>query len=208
MSKPDTTALALFFDSPADAAAQLGRAVRSGAVADEIGGALGRMPDAGKNAVLAEVATVTAGILDLDLTDIFAQSWGKYEALRDAATASLADPDGEELVELVTHKASFDYEPAVEIHVADFPVATVSVRIEIEATVRGLIAVVRNGRLTAVRAGNAELNGVLSILGQHVTDGATTFDLPAVIRLGAGIPLASRGEGGSPPGSRRHGRSR
>jgi hypothetical protein len=191
MTGTEATLRAFFFTEPAEAGAALGTAVRSGGAADEIGDALGRMPRAAKEAVLAEIGERAADVLDLGLADIFQGVWGKHAALRRAAVTTLAHPDTEELVELATYNVSFDDQPSIEVHIADLPVATVEVRVELEITVRGLVAVVRNGRLTAIRAGSGEVNGTLSIAGQQVTEQQATINLPAAIRLRGGIPLAN-----------------
>jgi hypothetical protein len=180
---------ALFFDSPADAVAAMTRAVRDGAAAGEIRDGLGRMPAAGKNAVLAEVGTVADGILGMDVIDIFEQSWTRFAALRDAAEKSLADPGGEELVEMATRTASFDYQPGVEVHLADLPVATVSLRAVLAFTVRGLIGVVADGALRAVRAGAWECEGTLDVAGRRVAQRQGSVDMPAEIRFRRPVPL-------------------
>ena len=189
MTDTDNSVRSIFFESRADAVTALGAAVRSGAAADRVRGALGRMPEAGKNAVLAEVGEVAAAIMDLDVTDIFGLAWAKHAALRRAAATSLANPDAEELVELVTHSMSFEQQPSVEIHVADLPVATVRLRVQLEILIQGLLAVVKAGRLTAVRAGSGEVTGTLSIEDQQVAQRRLTLNLPRTIRLRDGIAL-------------------
>ncbi|MEU4420907.1 hypothetical protein AB0F81_09785 [Actinoplanes sp. NPDC024001] len=180
---------ALFFDNPGDAAAQLAEALRSGAAAEEIRNGLGRMPAAGKDAVLAEVGTVADGILDMGVIDIFEQSWNRFTSLRDAATRSLTNPGGEELVEMATHSASFDFQPSVEVHLADLPVATVGLHAALGFTMRGLIGVVVDGALVALRAGTWDCDGTLSLAGQQVAHRQGTVDMPTEIRFRRPIPL-------------------
>ena len=180
---------ALFFDSPADAVAALTQAVRSGEAAGEIRGGLGRMPAAGKNAVLAEVGKVADGILDMNVIDIFEQSWNRVAALQDAAETSLSNPGGAELVEMATHTASFDYRPSVEVHLSDLPVATVGLRALLEFTVRGLIGIVVDGALVGVRAGTWEYEGTLTLADQQVAKRRGEIEIAAEIRFHPPIPL-------------------
>ncbi|MFF5291467.1 hypothetical protein [Paractinoplanes globisporus] len=180
---------ALFFDEPAEAVDALTRAVRDGAAADEIRGGLVRMPAAGKNAVLAEVGRVADGILDMNVFDIFEQSWTRFTALRDAAVMSLANPGGEELAEMATHTASFDYRPSVEVQLADLPVASVGLRAKLDFTVRGLIGVVVDGHLVAVRAGTWEFEGTLLLAGQKVAQRQGKVEIGSEIRFRRPIPL-------------------
>ncbi|HEU4348652.1 MAG TPA: hypothetical protein VFR35_12800 [Actinoplanes sp.] len=189
MTGEATSVQSIFFNSPADAVAGLTAAVRSGDAGDAVTGSLGRMPEVAKNAVFTEVGTVAAGILDLDVSDIFTQAWEKSSALRAAAEASMADPDTEEILELATHTMTFAHEPSIEVHVADLPVATIEVQVQMEIKVSGALAVVKGGRMTALRAGSGALTGTLTIAGRQVARREVTLELPLTVNLGEGIPL-------------------
>jgi hypothetical protein len=184
-----TAVYALFFDSPSDAVQALQDAARAGPCAEQIRTALGRMPQTGKDAVLGEVGQVAKEILEMDVSDVFARAWGRHQALRRAAAESLAHPDTEQLVDMVSHSVTIDHKPAVEIHLADLPVARVAIAVHLEVVVKGLVAVLRAGRLIAVRAGAGEATGRLSLGGELVTERKLTIDLPAVINLRSGFPL-------------------
>lgn len=180
-----------FFDSPEDAVRQLTGAVRSGDAAHEVRGALGDLPATGKNAVVAEVGKVAAGVLEMDVGDIFTVAWGKHADLRRAAAASLAEPDGEQVVGLATHTVSFAQEPGVAVHLAGHPVATVTLLVQLDIEVRGLLAVVKAGRLTAVRLGAGDLTGKLTLAGRLILSRSRTIDLPRAINLRDGIALTA-----------------
>ena len=182
----------IFFSSPADAVAGLRTEIRSGTSGDTITGALGGMPEAAKGAVLREVGEVAAKILDLDVSEIFTQAWEKSSALRTAAEASLANPDDKQLVELATHTVTFTHQPSIEVQVQNVPVATIDVEVRLEIKVSGAIAVVQDGRLTAVRAGSGALTGTLAIAGHQVARREVNLELPLTVNLGHGIGLLSK----------------
>ena len=190
MTGETTSVQSIFFNSPEEAVAALTTAVRSGEAGDQIHRALGRMPEGAKNAVMAEVGNVAAGIMKLDVTDVFTAAWRKHSALRTAAEATLADPDTEQVVELATHSVSFTHEPSVEVHLGNLPVADISLQVQLQVDVRGALAVVKGGRLTAVRAGSADVSGTLTVVDHQVAERQVTLELPLTIRLGAGLPLA------------------
>jgi len=192
MTDESTTVRTIFFDSPEDAVTALGDALRSGAAADEVRGRLGRMPGAAKAAVLGEVGKVAAGVLEMDVTDIFRSAWAKHTALCEAAESSLHDPAGERVVPLATHSVSFEQDPGVAIQVASLPVATVTLHVQLDITVRGLLAVLEAGRLTRVRIGAADFSGALEIAGQPVLERQKSVELRRALRLGSGIQLARR----------------
>src|SRR3954447_2072274 len=193
MTDESTSVRSIFFDSPEDAVTALGDALRSGAAADEVRGRLGRMPGAGKDAVLGEVGKVAAGVLEMDVTDIFRSAWTRHAALCAAAEASLYDPAGEQVVPLATHSVSFEQDPGVVIQVADLPVVTVTLHVQLDIAVRGLLAVVEAGRLTRVRIGAADFSGALEVAGQPLLERQRSVELRGALRLGSGIQLARRG---------------
>jgi hypothetical protein len=193
MTEETTSVRSVFFDSPADAATALTEAVRSGDAADAVRGQLGRMPAGAKDAVLAEVGQVAAGVLEMDVTDIFRSAWEKHTKLCEEALASLSDRAGaERVVPLAAHTITFEQQPGVEIHLADLPVTTVTLHVRLDLDVRGLLAVIEQGRLTAVRAGSADVTGALEIGGQPLLKRQKTIELKQAIRLGEGIYLARR----------------
>lgn len=190
MTEEATTVRSIFFDSPADAVSALATAVRSGAAGDGVVDALGRMPDAGKKAVLSEVGSAAAGILELGVQDIFGQAWGKYTALRRAAVATAADPGSEQIVELASHTLSFDHQPGVDVHIGDLPPLPITLHIQLTILVQGLVAVVRGGRLLLVRTGSCEATGTLTIAGRQVAERQLAVEFPLSLSFRDGIPLA------------------
>ncbi|WP_250008894.1 hypothetical protein [Actinoplanes sp. M2I2] len=186
-----TTVRSVFFDSPADAVTALDEAVRSGDAAGEVRGALGRMPGATRDAVLGEVGKVAAGVLELDVTDIFRSAWEKHAKLCEEAIASLRDPAGtERVVALAAHSVTFEQQPGVEIHLADLPVATVVLHVRLDIDVRGLLAVVQAGRLTGIRVGSADVTGALEVAGRPVIERQKSVELSQALRFGGGLRLA------------------
>lgn len=186
-----TSVRSVFFDSPDDAVNALTEAVRSGAAADEVRGQLGRMPGAAKDAVLGEVGKVAAGVLEMDVTDIFRSAWEKHTKLCEEALASLTDPAGaERVVPLAAHSITFEQQPGVEIHLADLPVTTVVLHVRLDLDVRGLLAVIEAGRLTGVRVGSADITGTLEVAGRPLLERQKTVELAPTLRLGRGVPLA------------------
>ena len=185
----------VLFDDPGEAAATMTAALLAGEPGEEIGGALRGMPDAAREAVLDRVGTAAAGLLEQNVTDIVGAAWRKHAALRDAALATLADPGTVREPELATHTVSFAHEPAVEIRMGEQVVATVTVQVQVEMRIACLTVTVRRGRLTAIRAGTAELEAVVALMGREVVRRRAVLDLPVALPLGRGIPLLAGGTG-------------
>jgi hypothetical protein len=182
-----TTVRSILFPSATGAAAALTAAARSAGVH----GTLGRMPDTAKEAVLAEIGRVGTGILAMDVSDILGRAWAKTSALRTAAEESHAEPDSEFLVELISHSVSFLHEPSIEIQDGDRPLTTMVLQVVLDIEVRGLLAVVAAGRLTAVRAGAGDFTGKLTVGGRPVAQRRVSLDLPGAVHFGDGFALPS-----------------
>ena len=177
----------VMFESPADAASTVANAVRYG---NEIGGAVERMPAAAKEAVLARIGEAATSLLEQqDLIDIFGKAWRKHLVFRPAAVETMAVPGAEMTVDLAVHKVSFGYEPIIDVRVGDWMIGTITIQVSVEALIEGVRAVVRGGRLTAIRSGSCNVESTLAVGGQEVLQLAASFNLPAVIHLNPGIPL-------------------
>ncbi len=66
-------------------------------------------------AIEREVAAATDGLLSLNLADVAAAGWKKYEALRQAALRTRNAPATEEIVAPATHRIESSHHPQVEV---------------------------------------------------------------------------------------------
>jgi hypothetical protein len=183
---------AMFFDSPGEVAGALTGALRSADTADEIRGRLGRMAGPAKDAVLGEVGRIAGNVLDEDVGDIFKVVWSKYASLVQAAQETARDPDMFGMIELVTHEVPVTYEPRVEVYLRTHLIATVTMRIALKLTLRGVLIEVQDGCLTGIRAGDCLIEGALAIAGQPVISRDYTLDLPRDVPFRGPIRLAGR----------------
>jgi Protein of unknown function (DUF2510) len=146
------------------------------------------MAEAGR-AVEHEVATVTGDLLSLNLLDLAVGGWNRYEALRDAARRTRDAPTTEEVVALVTHRIESSHRPTVELFIDGKSVGTIEVELDIAFDMAGVVAVVCQARLTAIRSGNCTVSGRLAIKGAVVAQRQRQFDLPGEFRLHHGVAL-------------------
>jgi hypothetical protein len=181
---------AVFFDSPDGTARALTEALRSTDSAAEIRERLGRTADLTKDAVVDTVGNVAGEILEMSVGTIFERSWAKYGALVRAAEETAGDPDAVRLIGLITHEVSVGYEPRVEVYLDDRRIGTVTIRLELGLTLRGVLVDVRDGCVTGVRAGDCAIKGALAIAGRTVASGENTFDLARDVSFPSPIRLA------------------
>jgi hypothetical protein len=141
-------------------------------------------------AVEQKVATEASALLSFNLADLAVEGWKRYEALRDAARRTQDAPHTtEEIVALVAHRIETNHPVTIEMLVDGKPVGTIDVRLNIAFDMAGILAVVRQARLTAVRSGTCTVTGTLAIEQAVVTQGKRGFDLPGAIQLRQGVAL-------------------
>jgi hypothetical protein len=136
-----------------------------------------------------ELAEATDGLLSLNLADVAASGWKKYGALRDAALSTRNAPTTKKSVALATHKIESSYHPTIDLLVDDARVATVNIDLQIDFTMAGVVAVVRDARLTEIRSGTCTVTASLSVQQIVITKKQRQFDLPGAVRLRHGVPL-------------------
>jgi hypothetical protein len=178
----------LFFDDPGEASEALAAAML-GKPGDEIGTTLGGMPAAARKAAVSRLTDAATGLLEQDVTDIFGNAWRKHEAIRAAAQATLDEPGSERKVDLATHAIAFAHEPSVELRIGDRKVATVALQIQLDLLVKGLLGVIKNGRLMRLQGGVCDVDGSLTVAGMQVAQRQVTLQLPLSLRLRTGWPL-------------------
>ena len=140
-------------------------------------------------AVDREVAAATDGLLSLNLADVAAAGWKKYDALRQAARRTRDAPTTQEVVALATHNIQSSHHPTVELFIDGKSIATIEIELQIAFTMAGMLAVVRQARLTAIRSGTCTVTGSLAIQQTLITKRQRRFDLPGAVRLRHGVPL-------------------
>ncbi|MBT2511130.1 hypothetical protein J7I98_36010 [Streptomyces sp. ISL-98] len=151
-------------------------------------GARGMAGSAGR-AVEREVATVVNGFLAMDVIDLLGVGWRKHSALTAAARRTRDAPDSEELVALVSHHITSTHRPCVDLIIDGVKVGTIDLAITVDFDLNGVLAVVREARLAALRSGECTATGTLAIEENTVASRNRPLDLPGTIRLRSGIPL-------------------
>jgi hypothetical protein len=171
---------------PADALAESLR--EHGTVETLVTGFTGLTAAAGR-AVEGEVATVADDLLAPNLLDLAVAGWNRYEALKDAARRTRDAPTAEEVVALVTHRIESNHRPSVELFIDGKSVGAIELELDVAFEMAGVVAVVRQARLMAIRSGNCTITGTLAIAQARVAEQRRQFDLPGAVRLRHGVAL-------------------
>ncbi|MDH6194162.1 hypothetical protein M2272_000783 [Mycobacterium frederiksbergense] len=145
-----------------------------------------------------EVAKATDGFLSMNLADLAASGWKRYEPLRQAARRTRTAPATEEIVALATHQITSSHHPSIDVHIDGKAIATVEVTIKVTFNMTGVLAVVRQARLVAINSGNCTVAGQLALQGVTAATKQQRFDLSGAIGLHNGIALLSADETRAP----------
>ena len=129
------------------------------------------------------------GLLSLNLVDLAAAGWKKYDALRQAAKRTRDAPKSQEVVAMATHKIDLTHHPFVELYIDGTSTSTIDMTLEITFTMTGVLAVVEQARLTAIKCGTCTVAGSLTVAGIEAAKKQRKFDLPGAVRLRHGIAL-------------------
>lgn len=182
------TARSLLLGADDDLAA-MGRLLETSTPPPGGSGALGAFGASARRAVHRDVADAAAGLLDLDVTDVLAAGWRRHQELRAAGRRTLAAPGTRETVRLVEHRISHRSQPYVDVVLGEALVTRVTLTLEVRVDITGLEASVRDGRLTAVHAGDAVVTASLAVEGVRLAGPSRRLRLPAELSMGEGIAL-------------------
>lgn len=182
-TQPLTARAFLFADT------DLVQAMKTSGVADTVRQELGGFRQVTRDEAVRELGKISAELLELDLTQVLLGAWSTYAALREAGQRTSANPESEELVELLSHRVTLDNRPSIELLVNGKRVATVHFVLMLQITVEALTATIRTGKLIGLRVGRCDFDASVSIEGKIVASRRTQLELPFSARLGSGIAL-------------------
>jgi hypothetical protein len=171
---------------------------------------LTRLTQQGREAAEEQLASVTAGLLDLDLGDLLIYGWRTRERLVKAARQTRQRPGRHEVVQLGTHRITSAYNPTVELLIDGVNVHTFRFQLTVIFDIDVAALIIRDGLLTALKAGDGAVTGTLTLKMPggdiELVNQRRKINLHLIINIGHGIPLlpadAGDGDGARPaPGT-------
>lgn len=153
---------------------------------------------AARKAAVREAAGAIADLVELDVVDVLVAGWRTHAALTAAARRTLAAPDSTEVVDLATHRITSTHRPWVDVVIDEVHVVKLDLELHLELVVRGVVAVVRHGRLVDLQFLGCDVVTSLSVEGIEVARQDGALDPSLVGDFGDGIPLTP-GPAAPPP---------
>ena len=171
---------------------------------------LTRLTQQGREAAEEQLASVTAGLLDLDLGDLLIYGWRTRERLVKAARQTRQIPGRHEVVQLGTHRITSAHNPTIELLIDGVNVHTFRFRLTVIFDIGVAALIIRDGLLTALKDGDGAVTGTLTLKMPggdiELVNQRRKINLHLIINIGHGIPLlpADAGDGarrapGTPP---------
>jgi hypothetical protein len=194
MEEAGLTARVLLLGSNSDDDLEkLRRALSEHGAVSKVGGELSRLRPQARDAANDTLASVTAGLLDVDLGDAFIYGLRTHQSLVRAAEETQRTPGQQEVVQLVSYQVSWTRVPAVDLLIDGTRIHTFRFQLTLLFEVEVAAAVVQDGKLVALKSGNCSVAGTLSLelLGGYVPllQQERKVDLHLIVRLGSGVPL-------------------
>jgi hypothetical protein len=136
-----------------------------------------------------ELGRVADELLDIDLGDVVVSGWCRHSALREAALRTRAISGSEEVLVLSPHRVTATYRPRVDVFVQNRKAESFDFELNAEFDLTGVCAVVRWGRLVAVRDGECLITAMLTLEGTPLWERRAHVDLIPLVRLTPAVPL-------------------
>lgn len=152
-----------------------------------------------------EITAALKSALHADVGDMLISGWRKYRSLVDAGYETAAHPGTTKVLAVADHHVTASQDGAVDVILDGRRLLTVSGRLDLDFDIVEAVAVLRDGRLVAVQAGDVTIVGTATVQDQQVSQRTTTLPLHRTLSLGPGIslvPPASHAEHYPTPTSR------
>lgn len=144
---------------------------------------------AADQAVEHELAGSIDSFLSLDVFDVAAGGWRRHAALTEAAHRTRATPGSEEVVAMASHEITSNHRPYVDVFMDGAKVGTLDIRLDLLFRISGLVTVVRDAHMVAVRSGQCELEARLTVQQILLAERQGRLDLPGIWHLHTPLPL-------------------
>ncbi|HEV7648518.1 MAG TPA: hypothetical protein VGP26_10180 [Actinophytocola sp.] len=186
-TRPTSTARDALFPHR-DATAALAETLNHSDVSGQVSRTIKHLSGAGHRELLRQLATATAELLDLDLTQLVAHTLRTHRALVAAGDRTAAAPGSVEIVQLQSVPVTWQRQAVAQLWLNE----TLCLRIDLQLAVLlefHLEATVRGGRLVALPFGRCTVSITLSSRAQTLATTRHTLDLHTALPLGDGLPL-------------------
>jgi hypothetical protein len=138
-----------------------------------------------RRALVEEIETKLRMVMSDTLVDLILGGWREYGPITQAMRRSRTQPGVDQIAALRSHTVTAHREYNLDIEVDSVRVMTLSTQLVMDGQLHDAVAVVREGRVVAVRSGEVKADGKVTVEGVQIGHRAMTFPLTAELALQA-----------------------
>jgi len=153
----------LLGSGPEDDTTRIRQFLSGNDVVGRCGRDLKRLTQQGREAAEEQLASVTAGLLDLDLGDLLIYGWRTRERLLKAARETRQIPGRQDVVQLGMHRITSAHNPTVELLIDGVKVHTFRFELTVIFDIEVAALIIQHGQLTGLKAGDGEVTCTLTL---------------------------------------------
>ena len=136
-----------------------------------------------RRALVEEIESKLPMIMSETLADLVVGGWRTHAAVAQAVRKSRNEPGVDQVVPLRNHTITANRRHDLDVEVDGVRVMTLSAGLIVRLQLYDAVAVVRDGHLVAVRSGQANATGTVTVEGVEVAHRTLTFPLTAELTL-------------------------
>lgn len=136
-----------------------------------------------RRALIEEIEAKLRMVLSETLVDLILGGWRAYGAVQQAIGKSRSQPGVDQIVPLRNHTIKAARQHSLDVEVDGCRVMTLSVQLVVHIQLYDAVAVVTDGQLVAVRSGQAEADGTVTVEGVQVAQRMLIFPITAELAL-------------------------
>ncbi len=145
-----------------------------------------------RRVVADEVEAKLRAVLGDSLMDVVVGGWHAYRPVSRSVQDSRHRPGIEFVVPLSNHTVAVDQLHDVDVEVDGVPALTLSVELIVDVQLYDAVAVVRDGRITAIRSGQAAASATVTVDGVQIGQRSLTFPLRMELDFGRRVDWNGR----------------
>jgi len=149
---------------------------------------LRRLGVVARQALIEETEAKLRMVLGDTLVDLIVGGWRAHGTITQAARNSRNRPGIDHVIPLRNHTVTANTEHNLDIEVDGVTVTTLVARLAMRVHIYDAVAIVKDGRLVAIRSGNATADGTVTVDGVRIAHRTLTFPLSTKI-----VPHSSGG---------------
>jgi hypothetical protein len=183
------TVRAVLFGSDEHAEAALTHRLDRAGVRDATRRATDGLSRIAQQEMQSQITSIANQLLGADVVDLIAAGWRKHRELTIAARSTVAAPDKTLFVDLYSHRITSTHDWAIDVIVAEKPVASIDFTLTVAFDIEPILAIVRVGRLVGLRGAQCVVHAALDVQHDRIAEQRRQIDLNTLITFTPGIPL-------------------